>query len=124
MVNPGSQLCIEGEGNIARYLARVLTPAYDSGDITTATEIDYYVDLATQLTNGKDKEKASVIRTVNAKLGKSNTWLVGNKLSLADISLWAAMHKANQVVTASGNVKRWLDGCDQVEAFQSALNRL
>ena len=121
MVNPGSQLTIHGEANVARYLARLLTPAYDSGDITKATEIDYYVDMATQLAHGKDKEKASVIRTLNAKLGKSNTWLVGDKLSLADVVLWSAMHQGNQVTTASGNVKWWLDACHQNVAFQSAM---
>ena len=124
MVSPGSQLAIQGEANVARYLARLLTPAYDSADITTATEIDHYVDMATQLASGKDKEKASVIKTLNAKLGKSNTWLVGDNLSLADIVLWSAMHQGNQVTTASGNVKRWLDVCHQHVAFQSAMNVL
>ena len=124
MVNPGSQLSIQGEANVARYLARLLVPAYDSGDITTATEIDYYVDMATPLAHGKDKEKASVIKTLNAKLGKFNTWLVGDKLSLADIVLWSAMHQGNQATTAPGNVKRWLDGCHQIVAFQSAMKVL
>ena len=124
MVSPGSQLAIQGEANVARYLARLLNPAYDSADITTATEIDHYVDMTTQLASGKDKEKTSVIKTLNAKLGKSNTWLVGDNLSLADIVLWSAMHQGNQVTTAAGNVKRWLDVCHQHVAFQSAMNVL
>ncbi len=126
MVNPGSQLAIHGEANVARYLARLLTPAYDASraDIAVATEIDALVDMATQLARGKDKEKASVIKTLNAKLGKANTWLLGEKMSLADIVLWSAMHQGNQVVTASGNVKRWLDACHQIEAFQRAMHIL
>ena len=121
VVNPQVQSVIVGEANIARYLARLLKPAYDSGtDIATATEIDQFVDMSYPLTWGSAKEKAAVLKTLNAKLGKAE-WLVGSTLSLADISLWSAIQQSGQAEGVSANIKKWLANCNQHPAFQSAL---
>ena len=123
MVSPGLQTAIEGEANVARYLARLLTPAYDSVDIHTLMEIDNHLDNARQLIHGKDKEKAAVIKTLNATLGKSK-WLVGDSCTLADIVLWSAIQQSKQVSSAPGIVKKWIESCNQQSAFQLALRML
>lgn len=120
MISPSLQTCIEGESNIARYLARLLNPAYDSTDIVTATDIDQWLDRSTTLLSGNSKEKAGVLRTVNAYLGKSS-WLVGNQLSLADVVFWSAIQQTGQADSVPGNVKKWIQSCNAHPAFQNAL---
>ena len=121
MVSPSVQSAIHGEGNIARYLARSLEPSYEDLDAATATEIDTLVDMATgQLLKGNSKEKASILRSLNSKLGK-NTWLVGSGMSLADIVMWSVLHQTGQAEGAPTNVKTWLKTCNSHPAFQFAL---
>ena len=123
MVSPSEQTPIQGEANIARFLARLLRPPYDDTDIIRATEIDNLVDLAYPLTKGNNKERAAVLRTLNAKLGKS-AWLVGDEITLADIVLWGAIMQTGQFEGAPGNVKKWLDRCSEQKAFAFAMQGL
>ena len=123
MVSPNIQTALQGEGSVARYIARLLEPAYDSGDIVTATEIDQYVDLAGSLLNGNNKEKAGVMRTLNGRLGKEQ-YLVGGQRSLADIVLWSALQQSKQTDAAPPNVKKWLDRCAADPAFSLAQKML
>ena len=123
MVSPNIQTSIQGEGNVARYLARLLSPAYDAGSIITATEIDQYIDMAESLLNGTSKEKAAVLRTLNGRLGKEN-FLVGGQLSLADIVLWSAAQQSQQADTAPPNVKKWIERCSNNSAFSLACKLL
>ncbi len=120
MVNPSVQTTIEGEASIARYLARQLNPSYDSVDIVTATQIDSWLDTATQLVTGSAKDKAGALRTMNAKLGQS-TWLMGEQLSLADIVVWSAIQQTKQGDSAPANVKKWVDNCKNHAAFQTVI---
>ncbi|XP_074647967.1 aminoacyl tRNA synthase complex-interacting multifunctional protein 2-like isoform X2 [Tubulanus polymorphus] len=124
MVNAHSQSLICGEVNIARYIGRLLS-IYDddSSDIVTATEIDTCLELAGQIVTGSGKEKASAIRTLNVKLGKSR-YLVGEEFSLADIVTWSAIHQSNQAESAPSNVKKWMKQCNALPQFQSAISCL
>ena len=125
MVNPRLQTTLQGEGSIARYLARLLSPAYDNNaaDITIATEIDQWVDSSMQYQRGNSKEKASVLKGANAKLGKSE-WLVGGAMSLADVMLWGAVTQAQAGESLVGNVKKWYLRWCELEAFKVVLSRL
>ena len=123
MVNPRLQTTLQGEGSIARYLARLLSPAYDNAEITIATVIDQWVDSAMQYQRGNSKEKASVLKGANAKLGKSE-WLVGGAMSLADVMLWGAVTQAQAGESLAGNVKKWYLRCCELEAFKVVLSRL
>ncbi|XP_013407676.1 aminoacyl tRNA synthase complex-interacting multifunctional protein 2 [Lingula anatina] len=122
MVNPHKQSPVQGEGNMARYLARLLSPGYDSVDPITATEIDVFVDIATnQLLHGNSKEKAAALRGLNSKLG-SSSWLVGSDLSLADIVVWSALQQTGQAGGAPANVQKWIKACNNNFAFKLALS--
>ena len=119
MLSPNIQTRVYGEANVARYLARLLNPAYDAGDIVTAAETDQWLDCATQVIHGNNKERASVLRLINSRLGK-HAWLVGSGLTLADIVLWSALQQCKMTQAVSGNVKQWLDNCSQQPVFQHA----
>ena len=120
MVSPHNQTCVEGESNVARYLARILNPAYDSMDAITATNIDQWLDQASQFVFGSNKERSAVLRSMNAQLGKSK-WLVGGHLSLADIVMWSAVQQTGQSDTVPGNVKQWVQTCSNTKYFKDAL---
>lgn len=121
MVNPQKHTPLMGEATIARYLARLLSPAYDEDEnIVMATEIDTWVDGLSQLLDGEPAEKTNVIKSLNSRLGKNN-WLAGDSMSLADVAMWSAMHQSGRSAKASGNVKKWLDRCNEQAAFQKTL---
>jgi len=120
MVSPRVQTLVEGESNVARYLARLLNPAYDSTDAVTATNIDQWLDQASQFVSGSNKERTAVLRSVNAQLGKAQ-WLVGGQLSLADIVLWSAIQQTGQADSVPGNVKKWIQTCNNTKLFKNAL---
>ncbi|XP_025083767.1 aminoacyl tRNA synthase complex-interacting multifunctional protein 2-like isoform X2 [Pomacea canaliculata] len=121
MVNPTRQTSVRGEANIARYLARLLQPAYDAGDIIKATQIDELLDLAQlQVICGNNKERAAALRTLNARLGKSQ-WLVDSLPTVADVVLWSALQTTCLAADAPANVKKWLKGCAELVWFQEAI---
>ncbi|KAG5832190.1 hypothetical protein ANANG_G00288470 [Anguilla anguilla] len=65
---------VEGEGNVARFLFGLLSPGADAA---AATLSDAWVDTALfQLSEGGAKERAAVLRALNAALGQS-AWLAG-----------------------------------------------
>lgn len=119
MLSPNVQTRVYGEANVARYLARLLNPAYDAVDVVTAAEIDHWLDQATQVIHGNNKERAAVLRMINARLGK-HPWLVGSDLTLADIVMWSGLQQCKMTQAIPGNVKRWLDVCSQQTVFQHA----
>ncbi|ESO89130.1 hypothetical protein LOTGIDRAFT_106366, partial [Lottia gigantea] len=121
MVDPSKQTAIEGEVNVARYLQRLLDSSFDSGDVVQATQIDEWLDTAQiQYNNGSNKERAAVMRSLNAKLGKSS-WLVGDRCSLADVAMWSVLQQSGQVDNVPGNVKKWLTSCNASSLFAYAL---
>nr|XP_020655213.1 aminoacyl tRNA synthase complex-interacting multifunctional protein 2 isoform X1 [Pogona vitticeps] len=112
---------IEGEGNIARFLFSLLSPKHNA---VTATLIDSWVDTAIfQLQEGSNKEKAAVLRSMNAALGKTS-WLVGNELSVADIVAWCALQTTGTTNAVPANVQKWLKSCENLAPFNTALKLL
>ncbi|KAH0631946.1 hypothetical protein JD844_019858 [Phrynosoma platyrhinos] len=109
---------IEGEGNIARFLFSLLGQKHNA---VTATLIDSWVDTAIfQLQEGSNKEKAAVLRSMNAALGKTS-WLVGNELTVADIVAWCALQTTGSTNAVPPNVQKWLKSCENLAPFNSAL---
>ena len=122
MVSPHKQAVIQGEACVARYLARLVTPSYED-NISSACEIDTWLDMSCVFSQGNKKEKAAVLKAMNSKLGQSS-WLVGNELSLADIVLWSTLHSHQESSNAPANVKKWILNCNNHTAFQAALKAL
>ncbi|XP_064618107.1 aminoacyl tRNA synthase complex-interacting multifunctional protein 2-like [Liolophura sinensis] len=118
MVDPHRQSPVVGEANIARYLARLFMPAYDSSDPVQSTLIDTWLDMAThQLLQGNSKEKAAAVRNLNSRLGK-NDWLVASSMSLADIVVWSALQQVGLTQDAPANVQKWICSCRNLPEFQ------
>ncbi|XP_026543147.1 aminoacyl tRNA synthase complex-interacting multifunctional protein 2 isoform X2 [Notechis scutatus] len=112
---------IEGEGNIARFLFSLLGAKHNT---IAATLIDSWVDTALfQLQGGSNKEKAAVLRGMNATLGKTS-WLVGNELTVADVVTWCALQQAGGTEAVPANVQKWLRSCENLAPFNAALKLL
>ncbi|KAJ7305867.1 hypothetical protein JRQ81_010233 [Phrynocephalus forsythii] len=112
---------IEGEGNIARFLFSLLSPKHNA---VTATLIDSWVDTAIfQLQEGSSKEKAAVLRSMNAALGKT-PWLVGNEHTAADVVAWGALQTTGSINAVPANVQKWLKSCENLAPFNAALKLL
>ena len=114
MVDPQAQGKVQGEAAIARYLGRLLEPPYDAVDAYRATCVDQWIDSASLLLHGNNKEQNGVLKSANAQLGK-NAWLTGECESLADVMLWSAISQTPSSHSALPNkVKQWyVKSCEQ-----------
>ena len=122
MVEPNRQTPIVGEANIARYLARLSTSRhYDDDDIVTATRIDAVLDSAAALLRARG-DVPSLAKSL-AVSGKSH-WLVGDSPSVADAVVWSALTTVaggdRGAAGIPGNVRQWLERCDQLPEFKAA----
>ncbi|XP_026020919.1 aminoacyl tRNA synthase complex-interacting multifunctional protein 2 isoform X1 [Astatotilapia calliptera] len=109
---------IEGEGNIARFLFKLLAP-YPS-DPAVATLVDSWVDTAFfQLAEGSVKERSTVLRALNSTLG-SNPWLAGPEFSLADVACYCCVLQSGSASSSPANVQRWIKSCENLGHFSHA----
>lgn len=104
---------IEGEGNVARFLSRLV--GLEPRDPAAATMSDSWVDTAFfQLAEGSAKERGAVLRSLNGALGRG-PWLTGAELSLADVVCACCLLKTGTTASsAPANVQRWLNGCQNL----------
>lgn len=109
VVCPGQQIPVEGLANISRYLSRQFCPnLYESLPPLTASQIDSWLDSLSTYVHGNAKEKASVLRSLNATLGTS-PYLVGDAPTLCDIVLCPVIRAGSKL---GNNVKAWVKRCD------------
>ena len=109
VVQPG-RCHLHGEATIARFFCRTLLPdLYDALTVDEVAEVDVWLDVALLLACGSTKEKATAIKSINAHLQKPQ-WLVGNKMTLAEIVVASSLLKTNvgAVGSLSEKVKTWL----------------
>jgi len=119
IVSPNKQTPVVGEVNIARYLARLLTPRYDA-DIVAATQVDSLLDHAAALLHD-NRDTAGALKSLGQLLGRKK-WFVGSgdQLSLADIVIWSSVKQCRRAVTAPDNIRQWLATCDVLPEFANA----
>lgn len=118
IVSPNKQTPVVGEVNVARYLARLLTPGYDT-DVVTATQIDTLLDHAAVLLRGGDT-LAAAVKSLGQLLGRKK-WFVGNdRLSVVDVVVWSAVKQRHAAASAPENVRQWLTRCDLLPEFAKA----
>lgn len=117
MISPIIQAAIKGEVNIARYLARLLIPSYDTGDPVIVTEIDSWLDLAhSSILHGNNKERQSILKAMNSCLGKQD-FLVGENMTVADIVIWSTLCQTKLTTGLSTNVNKWWNKLSSYEPF-------
>lgn len=99
-----------GEFTIARHLSRACLPdLYSKFGIDERAHLDHWIDFASNsILNSKSKEKVDALHTLNSYL-ENKTWLVGNRMSVADIAVASAVLKAGSLQSKFGNVKKWLE---------------
>ena len=114
-----SQRCVKGEASILRFLARAFrNDLYEEVGPAGASDIDYWIDSAsTTLAHGGAKEKASVLKNLNARLGRQDFLAETGKLSIADVAMYAALKGSAAESTAPNNVKKWLKRRSEDELF-------
>lgn len=106
MIDPINQGIIEGEVNIARYIARLLNFNYET-DAILSTQIDEWLEIAhSSIIHGGNKERQSALKSLNCHLGKA-TYLVGNSVTLADIVLWSSLVQTKLHQNLPANVTKW-----------------
>ncbi|KAL0198529.1 hypothetical protein M9458_007069, partial [Cirrhinus mrigala] len=112
--NTQSMCPIEGEANVARFLFRLL--GAEPQDPVAATQMDCWIDTAVfQLAEGGSKERAAVLRSLNAALGRS-PWLLGEDA--------CCVLRAGQSTSAPANVQRWLKSCQNLGHFDFVYSLL
>jgi len=118
VMSPSKQTPVLGEANVARYLARLLTPRYDS-DVVTATQVDTLLDHAAVLLHGRDALGAAV-KSLGQLLGSKKWFVGGDRPSVADIVMWSAVKQRRVAASAPENVRHWLARCDLLPEFAKA----
>lgn len=110
IVSPHDQVPVEGIANIARYICRMYCPdLYEDLGPEAASMVDSWLDrMYHTFLVGSAKERASVVRNLNTWLG-SNTWLVGEQFSLADLVVYCVISQNSKGLKLLGtNVERWM----------------
>lgn len=119
MVSPHDQVPIEGIANIARYICRMFCPdLYEDLGPEIASTIDSWLDrFCHTFLIGNAKERASVIKNLNASIA-SNSWVVGDQFSLADIVLYCIISQNSSGLKILGtNIQRWMKNCSAHPLF-------
>ncbi|CAG0892308.1 unnamed protein product [Darwinula stevensoni] len=110
LVSPIQQFPVESEPTIVSYLAHIipnLSPQKESPE--RATLIDHLMDDAYMgLCWGSAKEKQVYLRSLNGRLGTSSGFLLGDKITLADIYISSLLLKSCAISEIPANVKKWL----------------
>ena len=122
---PHQQTPVQGVANLGRYLCREYFPGLYEGegqggsDAESAALVDSWLDaFSTTLRRGSAKEKASVLRKLNAQLGSAR-FLTGDSPSLADIVGVCAVCEQPDL-KLPGNVKSWLKrGMESIPGLHS-----
>ncbi|XP_065333644.1 phenylalanine--tRNA ligase alpha subunit [Cloeon dipterum] len=102
--SPVSAVRVKGEANVLRHLGRLLEAS--SAGVCCYERLP--AELATQVDAWLDRDAASLVRTLDARLAKEQ-FLVGGRLTLADI--FAVSVLSNSKVKLSANVERWYQKC-------------
>lgn len=104
VVSPCSHTALCGEITIARYICRALLPdLYGNLTPEESATVDNWINQSLSGT----KEKAAAVKSLEAKLGKQQ-WILGSKMSLADVVLASCIVKENGGKSVSGNLIQWL----------------
>ena len=119
------ELC--GDHIIARYLARSRPhfKLYGEGDedsVARASEIDQYLAVCKNYMDANPADLHLLSEHLEAKL-ISRTFLVGHRLSLADVEVWILLSSSQIDLDDFPNLKRWKDLIDGNECMATLLKK-
>ncbi|XP_075219977.1 aaRS-interacting multifunctional protein 2 isoform X2 [Lycorma delicatula] len=116
IVSPINHCTVNGEVNILRFLHRQLNP---DADILEETKLDEFLDCCYCLTHvNSQKEKLSILRKMNATLGKSE-WFFGDVITVCDLAAWSSIRNVENLELTQ-KMSKWLKQCDQLIGVKAA----
>lgn len=104
VVSPCAHTPLTGEVTIARFLCRTLLPdLYGNLTAEEAANVDNWIGQSL----AGNKERTTALKSLNVKLAKQQ-WILGSKMTLADVVLACCIVKENGGSSVPDNVKIWL----------------
>ncbi|XP_077280024.1 glutamyl-prolyl-tRNA synthetase [Temnothorax americanus] len=115
----------EHNNEISRYLARIINPAlYGDTCPHKRTEVDHWISCAMASQN---KEKNDLLNFMNDVL-LVRTWLVGNRLTLADIHVFSVLHNEEYIKLHESdkycNVTRWYKHMQSLPVVSNSISMI
>lgn len=118
MVSPSSQaVAINGEANIARYLARFVPGLLDyENQPLKAAQIDQFLDLTESTaplgSRGMKRERAATLQSLDSTLSsRKSLEETSNEIGLVDFVVYSALVNSCMEKEIGKNVRAWMDRC-------------
>ncbi|KAL0114050.1 hypothetical protein PUN28_011398 [Cardiocondyla obscurior] len=115
----------EGNNEISRYLARTINPALYGGICPhQRTEIDHWMSYALIL---QTKQGDNTLLDYLNNMLIVRTWLVGNRLTLADIHVFTVLHDTEYLKQHSEDryvITRWYKHVESLPVVKNALSMI
>lgn len=100
---------ISGDINISRYFARIQkSDLYPEHNPLWASQVDQFLDVFVEIKANRQQLDDAFLAMLNSHL-EVQTYLVGYKLSIADVALVLAFKRANLSLSNFINVERWFN---------------
>ncbi|XP_012532883.1 bifunctional glutamate/proline--tRNA ligase [Monomorium pharaonis] len=110
---------------ITRYLARTMIPEiFGNANSRERTEIDNWISGSLVLKN--TEENLGYLKFLNDVL-ITRTWLVGKKLSLADIHMFCSIYRQGYIKLCEKdycNITRWYKHIESLDAVKNAISMM
>lgn len=103
VVSPSAHNPMTGEITIARFFCRTFLPDL-YGNLTPEESacVDYWIDKSL----ASSKERTAALKSLELKLAKQ--WILGGKMTLADIALACSIVKQNGPDLVHGDARKWM----------------
>ncbi|KAK4025603.1 probable aminoacyl tRNA synthase complex-interacting multifunctional protein 2 isoform X2 [Daphnia magna] len=118
VVSPSSQaVAINGEANIARYLARFVPGLLDyENQPLKAAQIDQFLDLTESTaplgSRGMKRERAATLQSLDSTLSsRKSLEETSNEIGLVDFVVYSALVNSCMEKEIGKNVRAWMDRC-------------
>lgn len=118
VVSPSSQaVAINGEANIARYLARFVPGLLDyENQPLKAAQIDQFLDLTESTaplgSRGTKRERAATLQSLDSTLSsRKSLEETSNEVGLVDFVVYSALVNSCTEKEIGKNVRAWMDRC-------------
>lgn len=115
----GEKLCLEVDGNnnklesiqsISRHLATSLDKTLTGSNALELAEVDSWLDFAQALVNSKTEAAFNELAKIMETALTNTQYLVGNRLTIADISILSSL-KCNGLLNLKSLNHQWIN-CD------------
>lgn len=117
MVSPSSQaVAIQGEANIARYLARLIPALLDyESQPSRAAQLDLFLDLTESTAplgiRGVKRERPATLNSLEKTLTTQKSLEGGDQAGVVDFVVYSAIANAGVDKEIGTNVRAWIDRC-------------